>query len=205
MPPRDGEVLFCSLNMSIGGCLPIGAAGAFDEAERFVKVNRSRVVSADVKPDIIDLLFAGMLHGAFCERAGDSATAKIGMDGDIGNEIKAMLFLLERHEADVAHDAMVFLPNVARERKRGGFCHAVRPFEKGVIGTCAAHILHIAPAVAIHGAGEAQLDQVRHGGQVLEDVERTQMRVTLSLRRKGDGGHWGNYTRVVRGCIMLEM
>lgn len=101
----------------------------------------------------------------------------------------------KRDQADVADDAFVFLPDVAGERQGGGFGHAVGPGEEGAVAACAAHVLQVAPAFAVHGVGEALFDQVGHGGQVAQDVERAQVGVRLRFFScwGGDGGHWLDY------------
>ena len=46
---------------------------------------------------------------------------------------------------------------------------------KGTISAGAPHLLDVRPALAVHGAGKAQLDQVGHPGQVAQDIERAQV------------------------------
>lgn len=151
MTACDGDVRFQILQVRIGGGLPGGATRAFDKAEGFIEVNGFGIIGADVQPDVIHLLFLGVLHGADGEGAGDSAAAMIGVDGNVGDKVEALFIPFEGHEADVADDVMSFFPDVAGERQGGGFCDAVRPFEEGVVAACAAHVLHVTPAVAIHG------------------------------------------------------
>ena len=141
--------------MKVSGGLPGGAARAFDESELGVEVDGLGIVVADVKPDVVYLFFAGMLDGAFGEGTGYAPAAMGWMDGDVGDEVDALFAMLEGHEAGVADDASVFLPNVTSERKRCGFGGAVGPFDEGVVAACAAHILHVAFAFAVHGFGEA--------------------------------------------------
>ena len=149
------------------------------------------VVGADLQPDVVDILFVGMLHGALCEEAGNAAAAMVGVSGDVGDEVEAMVALFEGHEADVADDVIGFFPDVASERQRGAIRYAVRPLYKGVVFACAAHVLHIAPAVIVHGAGEALFDQVRHGGQVSQYAKWTQVRMMLFSCWDGDACHAG--------------
>lgn len=187
----DGDVRFHFLKAGISGGLPGGAAGAFGEAESFVEVDGFGVVGADVQPEILDILFTGVLHGAQGEGAGDAALSIVWMGGDVGDQVEAVLVSFEWHETDVADDVVGFFPDVAGERQGGGLCGAFCPFEEGVVGACAAHILHVAPAVIVHGGGETLLDQIRHGGQVPQDAEGTQVGVMFFARRDGDACHAG--------------
>ena len=59
-----------------------------------------------------------------------------------------------------------FFPDVVGEREGDATCHAVSPLYKGVVFSYAAHVLHVALAVIIHGAGKALFDQTRHSGLV---------------------------------------
>lgn len=144
--------------------MPRGAAGLFFEAEGFVEANGFGVVGADLQPDVVDVLFVGVLHGALGEGAGDAAATVVWVDGDVGDEVEAVVVLFEGDKADVADDVMGFFPNVAGERQGGAICHTVCPLDKGVVFACAAHVLHITPAIAIHGGGKALFYQIRHGG-----------------------------------------
>lgn len=191
MSACDGDVRFYILKVGVGGGLPDGAAGAFGEAEGFVEVDGFGVVGADVQPEIMDVLFAGVLHGAQGEGAGDAALTIVWMGGDVGDEVEAVFVLFERDEADVADDVVGFFPDVAGERQGGAICNAVRPFKEGVVGSGAAHILHVAASVVIHGGGEALFDEVRHGGQVSQDAEGTQVGVMFFARGDGDACHAG--------------
>ncbi len=156
-------------------------------------MNGFGVVGADLQPDVVDILFVGVLHGTLGEDAGNAAAAMVGVSGDVGDEVEAMVALFEGHEADVADNVIGFFPDVASERQRGAICHTVRPLDKGVVFACSAHILHVAPAVIIHGAGEALFDQVRHGGQVAQYAERTQVRMRVFSGGDGDACHACDY------------
>lgn len=129
-------------------------------------MNGFGIVGADLQPDVVDVLFVGVLHGALGEDAGDAFAPVFGVGGYVGDEVEALIALFERYKADVADDVMGFFPYVAGERQGGAICHAVRPLDKRVVFACAAHVLYVAPTVVVHGAGEALLDQISHGGQV---------------------------------------
>lgn len=64
--------------------------------------------------------------------------------------------------------------------------------------------MNVASAFAIHAVGEAYFDQVCHGGQVSQYVERTQVRVMLTSRWDGDRGHGGYYSRVEYWVLVLR-
>lgn len=205
-PPGDGDIRFQPFEMRISGSLPGGAACTFDESERGIQVDGVKVIRPDVQPDIVHLFFMGMFNRTDGECPGDTPFAVIGVDGDVGDEVKTPAFMTERHEADVADDPPILLPDVAGERQRGGIRDTVRPFEEGVVLPGATHVLNVTPAVTVHGAGKAQLDQIRHRGQVTQNIKRAQVRVRFRIPccGDGDGCHWGNYTRYDRNVASSE-
>ena len=95
-----------------------------------------------------------------------SALAIIGVNGDVGDEVDALFVVFEWDQAGVADDFSVFLPYIPAQRQGCGFDGTVGPFDKGVVVSGAAHVLHVAAAFTIHRAGETGLDQVSHGGKV---------------------------------------
>lgn len=195
MTVRDGNVRSVPLHSRISDGLPGCASRAFQKTEGFIKMHGFGVVGADVEPDVVNLTFAGVLHGAQGEGAGDSTAAVIRVDGNIGDEVEAVFVPSEGHEADVADDATVFLPHIAGERQGGGIGGAFCPLQKGVVAPGAAHVLHVAFAVAIHGGREAGLDQVRDGGQIPQDAEGADVGVGLRVapRGEGDACHGADY------------
>ena len=166
MSARDGDVGLQGRGGKISACLPRGAAGAFEKSKFGVKVNCAGVILADVKPDVVHFFFMGMLHCTFGERACNPLAAIVRMCGDICDEINALLFVSKRDDTGVADNLAVFLPDVSAQRQGRGFGGAVCPPDKRIVVACAAHILHVSSAVAIHGAGEAGFDQVGYGRQV---------------------------------------
>lgn len=185
----DGDVGIQSFCIEIGNSLPGGASGAFNKSKFGVEVYGVGVVIADVKPDIIYFFLAGMLHGAFGEGTSNAFTAVGGMHSDVGNEIDALLVVPKGDEAGVANDVSILFPDVACKWKGCCFNGTVGPLDEGVVFACAAHILHVAPAICIHGAGEAQFDEVCDSGKVPQNAEGAQVRMAFSARGYGDGGH----------------
>jgi len=130
-----------------------------------------------------------MLHGAFGKFARNAPATIIGVCGYIGNEINALIFMPKWNQAGIADDPTVFIPNITGQRQGCGLGGAVGPLDERIIVACAAHILHISSAIAIHGIGEADFDQIGHGGQVAENGKRTKMGLRFCTRRKGNGIH----------------
>ncbi len=192
----DGDVGVEQLGVVVGGGLPVGAAGAFDEAEGGVEADSFEVVVADVEPGVVYFFVVGVLEGALGEGTGDAFAAVVGVDGDVGDEVEAGFVVAEGDEADVADDVSVVFPDVAGEGEGGGFGDAVCPFEEGVVGSGAAHVLYVAAAFAVHGVGEAEFDEVCDLGEVAEDVEGAQVGVVLFAGGDGDGCHRGYYSAV---------
>lgn len=186
MSAGDGDIRIRRFGVEVGDCLPGGASGVFDKAEGFVEADGFEVVAADVQPDVLHVLFAGVMHGALGEGAGDAFAAVIGVDGDVGDQVEALFVLPKGDEAGVADDAPVLLPDVAGEGQAGAVCDSVGPFEEGAVATGAAHILHVAPAFAVHRICETGFDQVCHSGQVSQYVEGPQVRVMFASRWDGD-------------------
>lgn len=191
MSAGDGDVCFQGLGIQVCGGLPGGATSAFDKSKFGVEINGAGVVITDMKPDVVDPFLAGVLYGAFSEGAGNASAAICRMHSNVGNQVDTLFIVSKRDEAGVADDLSALFPDIARERQGRGLGGAVGPFNKRVVFACAAHVLHVAPAVRVHGAGEAQLDKVCDSGQVTQDAEWAKVGMTLSARWDGNGGHVG--------------
>ncbi len=191
MPAGDGDIRIEFLSIQVSRSLPGSAARAFDKSKPGVEFDGAGVVMAHVKPDVIYFFLVGVLHGAFGEGAGNAFAAVRGMHGDVGDEIDAFFVMSKGDEAGVADDVSALFPDVTRERQGCGFGGAVGPFDEGVVAARAAHILHVAPAIGVHSAGEAQFDEVCDGWKITQDAEGAQVGMVFSTRGDGDGGHAG--------------
>ena len=107
-----------------------------------------------------------MLDGTFGQGARNAASSEVGVGGHVGDQVQPLAVMAEWHQAGVADDAIVFLPDVARQRQGCALGHLGGPMQEALVASRAAHILHVALTVAVHRAGEAQLDQVCHMRQV---------------------------------------
>ena len=196
-PRGDGEsIVRGGIGRQVGG-QPGCAAGAFAESDVGIQVEGVGVVVADVEPEFVCAARAGVIHGSFGQGAGDAAVTVFGVDGHVGEHGDFAPAMTEADQAGVADNFAVRLPDVAGERCGRGVFHGAHP---RWIPTGAAYLAQVALAVAIQAVGEAQFDEVGHLRQVAQHVEGAQVGVRLGARGEGDGGHWGNYKRVVAVC-----
>lgn len=142
-----------------------------------------------------------MRQGLFGEGAGDAAVTVFGVDGHIGEHGDFAPAVTEADQAGVADYFVVRLPDVAGERRGGAFHGVAGPAQPGFVAAGAAHLADVVLAVTVHAFVEAQFNEVRHLRKVAQDVERAQVGVRLGAGGEGDGGHWGNYKRVVAVCL----
>jgi hypothetical protein len=123
-----------------------------------------------MKPDVTYLLFVGVLQGAFGESACNAAATKVRMNGYICDKIGALFVMSKWDEAGVADDLSFFIPNVAALGQGCSFSRAAGPLNKRIIFSCAAHILHVTFAFAIHRTGEARLNEIGHCWKITKNV-----------------------------------
>ncbi len=74
-------------------------------------------------------------------------------------------------------------------RQGGGLRQMICPAHYALVAAGAAHIGEVALTVVIHRVREAQFDQIRHDGQVAQNVERPHVRMLFDSRGECDGSH----------------
>ena len=113
--------------MRVSMRLPGSATGTFNKTQFCIKVDRARVIIADVKPDVIHFFLVCMLNGTLGKGTCNSLTTMIGIHSNICDEI-CMLFIMPiRDEAGISNNSAVFLPNISAQGQGCGLNGMIRP------------------------------------------------------------------------------
>ena len=171
------------------------AAGALHESQVRVDPDGRRIVVPHLQPDLPRALLPGAQHGALGQRPTDAVAPVTGVGRHVGDQGQFAPLVHLEDQAHVADDLAALFPDVARQRHGCALHHPPGPAQEILVLAGLAHLLHVRLAVVVHGGFEAQLDQVRHLGQVVQDVQRPQRNVGFGMHRDRDGGHSGIIAR----------
>src|SRR5687768_11237042 len=113
MPRYDLDLVLGDGESMVRAALPGGATGDLLEAQILIKLDRTRIIVADVQPDRGGLFVTSLLHHPFGQGAPEAAPPIIGMGRYVRDQVDSFTFVAKRDQAGVADYAPILLPDVA--------------------------------------------------------------------------------------------